>query len=93
MNDDFDFDDEFADDLADFEDFSDDSDDDVLVRTAVLQKNNMVALLCIKSAAACLNVRPLGAAMIWIGCVRSDLFGAHGLLRMGGSFFLAAAVS
>jgi hypothetical protein len=52
MNDDFDFDDEFADDLADFEDFSDDSDDDVLVRTAVLQKNNMVALLCIKSATA-----------------------------------------
>jgi hypothetical protein len=52
MNDDFDFDDEFADDLADFEDFSEDSDDDVLVRTAVLQKNNMVALLCIKSATA-----------------------------------------
>ena len=52
MNDDFDFDDEFADDLADFEDFSDDSDDDVMVRTAVLEKNNMVALLCIKSATA-----------------------------------------
>ena len=52
MNDDFDFDDEFVDDLADFEDFSDDSDDDVLVRTAVLEKNNMVALLCIKSATA-----------------------------------------
>ena len=52
MNDDFEFDDEFTDDLADFEDFSDDGDDDVLVRTAVLQKNNMVALLCIKSATA-----------------------------------------
>ncbi|HVF30618.1 MAG TPA: hypothetical protein VNA22_06585 [Pyrinomonadaceae bacterium] len=52
MNDDFDFDDDFADDLADFEDFSEGSDEDVLVRTAVLQKNNMVALLCIKSATA-----------------------------------------
>jgi hypothetical protein len=52
MNDDFDFDDDFADELADFEDFSEDSDEDVLVRTAVLQKNNMVALLCIKSATA-----------------------------------------
>ena len=52
MNDDFDFDDEFADDLADFEDFSENSEEDVLVRTAVLQKNNMVALLCIKSATA-----------------------------------------
>ena len=52
MNDDFEFDDDFADDLADFEDFSEGSDEDVLVRTAVLQKNNMVALLCIKSATA-----------------------------------------
>ena len=52
MNDDFEFDDDFDDDLADFEEFSEDSDDDVLVRTAVLQKNNMVALLCIKSATA-----------------------------------------
>ncbi len=48
----FDFDDEFSDELSDFEDFSDDNLDDVLVRTAVLQKNNMVALLCIKSATA-----------------------------------------
>jgi hypothetical protein len=48
---DFDFDDEFSDELADFEDFSDD-DPDVLVRTAVLQKNSMIALLCIKSATA-----------------------------------------
>ena len=47
----FDFDDEFSDELADFEDFSDD-DPDVLVRTAVLQKNSMIALLCIKSATA-----------------------------------------
>ncbi len=47
----FDFDDDFSDELAEFEDFDDDL-DDVLVRTAVLQKNNMVALLCIKSATA-----------------------------------------
>lgn len=46
---DFDFDDEFSEELADFEDF-DDGIEDVLVRTAILQKNNMVALLCIKSA-------------------------------------------
>ncbi len=42
---DFDFDEE----LADFDEFDDDL-ENVLVRTAVLQKNNMVALLCIKSA-------------------------------------------
>ena len=48
----FDFDDDFADELTDFEDFSDDNLDDLMVRTAVLQKNNMVALLCIKSATA-----------------------------------------
>ncbi|MEK7855094.1 MAG: hypothetical protein AAB288_03315 [Acidobacteriota bacterium] len=48
---DFDLDDEFSDELAEFEDFDIDL-DDVLVRTAVLQKNNMVALLCIKSATA-----------------------------------------
>jgi hypothetical protein len=52
MNDDFEFDDDFGDELADFEDFSESTDEDVLVRTAVLQKNNMVALLCIKSATA-----------------------------------------
>lgn len=46
---DFEFDEEFDEDLADFDEFDDDL-DDVLVRTAVLQKNNMVALLCIKSA-------------------------------------------
>ena len=46
------FEEEFDDDLSDFEDFSDENLDDVLVRTAVLQKNNMVALLCLKSATA-----------------------------------------
>ena len=49
---DFDLDDEeFSDELSEFEDFDFDL-DNVLVRTAVLQKNNMVALLCIKSATA-----------------------------------------
>lgn len=47
----FEFDDDFSDEMAEFEDFDIDL-DDVLVRTAVLQKNNMVALLCIKSATA-----------------------------------------
>lgn len=46
---DFDFEDEFDEELVDFED-SVDEDDDIMLRTAVLQKNNMVALLCIKSA-------------------------------------------
>ena len=47
---DFDPDAEFSDDIFDF----DDSDNmaDVTVRTAILKKNNMVALLCIKSATA-----------------------------------------
>src|SRR5687767_7728932 len=50
---DFDFEEEdFSDELADFEDFGEESLDDILVRTAVLQKNNMVALLCLKSATA-----------------------------------------
>ena len=49
---DFDFEEEaFADELEDFEDF-DDEEGGVLVRTAVLQKNSMIALLCIKSATA-----------------------------------------
>jgi len=49
---DFDLDDEeFADELSEFEDFDSEL-DDVLVRTAVLQKKNMVALLCIKIATA-----------------------------------------
>ena len=48
---DFDFDDDFDDELADFEELGEDDDEeDILVRTAVLQKNNLVALLCIKSA-------------------------------------------
>src|SRR5687767_13191779 len=48
---DFDLDDEFQDELSEFDDFIDDE-DTVTLRTAVLQKNNMVALLCIKSATA-----------------------------------------
>jgi hypothetical protein len=43
---------DFDDDLESFEKFEGDDDSEVLVRTAVLQKNNMVALLCIKSATA-----------------------------------------
>jgi len=53
MNNDFDLDNE---DLG-FEDFDDEFDefnefeaDDVFVRTAVLSKNNMIALLCVKTA-------------------------------------------
>ena len=46
---DFEFEDDFADELEDFEEF-DDEENEVHVRAAVLQKNNMVALLCIKSA-------------------------------------------
>ena len=52
LDQDFDFDEDFSDELADFDEFGEDEDIDVLVRTAVLQKNNMVALLCIKSATA-----------------------------------------
>lgn len=48
---DFDLDDDFDEDLAEFDEF-DDQLDDVAVRTAVLQKENMVALLCIKTASA-----------------------------------------
>jgi hypothetical protein len=49
---DFDFGDELEDfdsEIEDIGDFDEDA-DDFLVRTAVLQKNDMVALLCIKSA-------------------------------------------
>ncbi len=48
---DFEFDEEFSDELEDFEDFGDEL-ENVFVRTAVLQKNQMIALLCIKSATA-----------------------------------------
>lgn len=59
MNDDFDLDEAFdfgdeedlAADLSDLEDSIDDA-PDVMLRTAILQKNNMTALLCIKSATA-----------------------------------------
>ena len=57
MKNEFDFDPEdvefedFDDDLEDFEDF-DEEEFNVEMRTAVLSKNNMVALLCIKTAAA-----------------------------------------
>ncbi|HMJ08615.1 MAG TPA: hypothetical protein VK468_06400 [Pyrinomonadaceae bacterium] len=50
---DFEFEDGFEDldaELAEMDEFDDDI-DDLQVRTAVLQKNDMVALLCIKSAA------------------------------------------
>jgi|SRR6476620_3040171 len=46
---DFDFDDEFNEEIEGFEDF-DDEDEDVTTRTAVLKKNGMVALLCVKTA-------------------------------------------
>src|SRR5262245_57505518 len=48
---DFDLDEEFQDELSEFDDFIDEE-DSVTLRTAVLSKNNMVALLCIKSATA-----------------------------------------
>lgn len=43
-----DFDDELS--GEDFADFDDDAEEDVLMRTAILSKNNMVALLCVKTA-------------------------------------------
>ena len=46
---DFDFEEEFGDESEDFDEFDDD-DDDVTTRTAVLKKNGMVALLCVKTA-------------------------------------------
>jgi hypothetical protein len=46
---DFDFDDEFGDEIEGFDDF-DDEDDDIQTRTAILKKNGMVALLCVKTA-------------------------------------------
>lgn len=52
---DFEFEDEFEDDFAELEDEID-LDENLLLRTAILQKNEMTALLCIKSA-------PAGAAI------------------------------
>lgn len=56
MSNEFDFDsdfelDEFDEDLAEFDEFADGL-GVVAVRTAVMQKNDMIALLCIKTAAA-----------------------------------------
>ena len=53
MNNDFDFDNEdlgFEDFEGDFDEFDEFEADDVFVRTAVLSKNNMIALLCVKTA-------------------------------------------
>lgn len=53
MNNDFDFDNEdlgFEDFDGDFDEFDEFEADDVFVRTAVLSKNNMIALLCVKTA-------------------------------------------
>lgn len=47
---DFDFEDEFGEEIEGFDDFDDEDDDDSFVRTAVLKKNGMVALLCVKTA-------------------------------------------
>jgi Fe-S-cluster formation regulator IscX/YfhJ len=44
---------DFSQDLEDFDEFDDEQElDDIQMRTAVLSKNNMVALLCIKTASA-----------------------------------------
>lgn len=52
---DFEFDDELDEDLVEFDEFDNEL-DEVNVRTAVMQKDNMIALLCIKTA-------PVGAAI------------------------------
>jgi hypothetical protein len=46
---DFDFEDEFGDEIEGFDDFEDEG-EEVVTRTAVLRKNGMVALLCVKTA-------------------------------------------
>ena len=57
MSNEFDFDPEwdteqdFDEELAEFDEFDSDL-DDVAMRTAVMQKNDMIALLCIKTASA-----------------------------------------
>jgi len=48
---DFDLDGEFDEDLAEFDEFADEL-DEVEMRTAVMQKNDMIALLCLKTATA-----------------------------------------
>jgi len=48
---DWDLKEDFDEDLIDFDEFDAEL-DDVEMRTAVMQKNNMIALLCIKTAAA-----------------------------------------
>jgi hypothetical protein len=51
MSNEFDFKPDFEfDEFDEFDEFGDELEPDVLMRTAVLQKNNMVALLCIKGA-------------------------------------------
>ena len=53
MSNDFDFDNEdlgFENFDGDFDEFDEFEADDVFVRTAVLSKNNMIALLCVKTA-------------------------------------------
>ncbi|MEP7075230.1 MAG: hypothetical protein ABI878_05410 [Acidobacteriota bacterium] len=51
MSDDFDFKPDFDfDEFDEFEEFDADQVGDLMMRTAVLQKNDMVALLCIKGA-------------------------------------------
>lgn len=46
---DWNLDDEFDEDLAEFDEFDDES-GGVNLRTAIMQKNDMIALLCIKTA-------------------------------------------
>lgn len=53
MNNDFDFDNEdlgFDEFENEFDEFGEFEEDEVFVRTAVLSKNNMIALLCVKTA-------------------------------------------
>jgi hypothetical protein len=51
MSNEFDYRPDFEfDEFDEFEEFDDQFDVNILMRTAVLQKNNMVALLCIKGA-------------------------------------------
>ncbi len=47
----FDLDNDFDEDLVEFDEFDDDL-GDIEMRTAIMQKNDMIALLCIKTASA-----------------------------------------